>query len=255
MGKNTKKLNRKSGNSRNNKRIRGVLIDFLIIACIVLAGHGENGDDGRRREAESKEHSNGEATVNETGIIPWNLILVNRLNSLPEDFEIDFTLLSNGQRVDSRIYPDLQMMFDDARAEDVFPIVREGFRTHEDQVKVFEDKVSAYMREGYRRRKAEELAEQLVAVPGTSEHELGLAVDINADNSRSTNDEVYIWLAENAWRYGFILRYPQGKEGITGIDYEPWHYRYVGKEAASEIYEERITLEEYLEEGGADRDG
>lgn len=69
MGKNTKKLNRKTGNSRNNKRIRGVLIGLLIIACIVLAGHGENGDDGRRREAASKEHSNGEATVIETGII------------------------------------------------------------------------------------------------------------------------------------------------------------------------------------------
>jgi len=90
------------------------------------------------------------------------------------------------------------------------------------------------------------MAGQWVAIPGTCEHELGLAVDINADKEQSSNEEVYNWLAENAWRYGFILRYPKGKEDITGIDYEPWHYRYVGKEVAKEIYEEGITLEEYV---------
>ena len=76
---------------------------------------------------------------------------------------------------------------------------------------------------------------------------LWLAVDINADKERSDSDIVCSWLADNAWRYGFILRYPRGKEHITGIDYEPWHYRYVGKEAAEQIYEKGITLEEYLE--------
>ena len=90
------------------------------------------------------------------------------------------------------------------------------------------------------------MAGQWVAIPGTCEHALGLAVDINADKEQSSNEEVYNWLAENAWRYGFILRYPKGKEDITGIDYEPWHYRYVGKEVAKEIYEEGITLEEYV---------
>ena len=73
-------------------------------------------------------------------------------------------------------------------------------------------------------------------------------MDINADKERSDSDEVYFWLAQNAWKYGFILRYPQGKEDITGIDFEPWHYRYVGYEAAKTIYEEGITLEEYLED-------
>ena len=90
------------------------------------------------------------------------------------------------------------------------------------------------------------MAGQWVAIPGTCEHELGLAVDINADKEQSSNEEVYNWLAENAWRYGFILRYPKGKEDITGIDYEPWHYRYVGKEVAKQFYEEGITLEEYV---------
>ena len=75
---------------------------------------------------------------------------------------------------------------------------------------------------------------------------LGIALDINADTSVSTNEEVYAWLAENAYKYGFILRYPPGKEDITGIDYEPWHYRYVGIDAALEIYTQQLTLEEYL---------
>ena len=86
-----------------------------------------------------------------------------------------------------------------------------------------------------------------MALPGTSEHQLGIAVDINADKSKCSNNEVYAWLAENAHEYGFILRYPQGKLEMTGISYEPWHYRYVGVDAACEIYERRICLEEYFE--------
>ena len=77
--------------------------------------------------------------------------------------------------------------------------------------------------------------------PGTSEHELGLAVDING-----ASYDLYIWLQQNSWRYGFIQRYPEDKTAITGISHEPWHYRYVGKEAAGEIYESGLCLEEYL---------
>ena len=91
------------------------------------------------------------------------------------------------------------------------------------------------------------MAEEWVAVPGTSEHELGLAVDINADKDNSSNDEVYEWLYKNAYRYGFILRYPIGKTSVTGIDYEPWHYRYVGTDYSEEIAESGLCLEEWLE--------
>ena len=89
-----------------------------------------------------------------------------------------------------------------------------------------------------------------MAEPGTSEHELGLAIDINADLDRSTSDEVYGWLAQNAWKYGFVLRYPADKTDITGIDYEPWHYRYVGQEAAKEMHKKGLCLEEYLGAAG-----
>ncbi len=176
----------------------------------------------------------------------WNLIVVNRWNEIPADFSVSLTELSNGQKVDSRIYPYLQEMFKEMKADGIYPIVREGYRTAEEQEKIFNDKVKTYMNEGYFRGRAERLAKEWVALPGTSEHQLGIAVDINADKTLSTNDEVYEWLAENAQNYGFILRYPLGKEEITGTAYEPWHYRYVGREAAEEIFNKQICLEEYL---------
>ena len=85
------------------------------------------------------------------------------------------------------------------------------------------------------------------AIPGTSEHQLGIAVDINADTTKSSSDDVYNWLAENAHTYGFIKRYPSNKTDITGVINEPWNYRYVGKEAASKIYSQGICLEEYID--------
>lgn len=177
----------------------------------------------------------------------WNLIVVNRWNELPEDYSVELTELSNGQKVDSRIYPYLQEMFDAARAEGIYPIVREGYRTAEEQQEILDDKIQTYINQGYSQSRAEKTAKEWVALPGTSEHQLGIAVDINADKSKCSNEEVYAWLAENAYKYGFILRYPMGKQEITGTSYEPWHYRYVGIEAAYEINERGICLEEYFE--------
>ncbi len=192
-----------------------------------------------------------EANVNaEVHRIPvseeWNLIVVNRWNKIPEDFSISLTELSNSQKVDSRIYPYLQEMFDEMRREGIYPVVREGYRTAKEQEEIYDERVQAYRNEGYSSARAERIVKEWVALPGTSEHQLGIAVDINADKTQSTNDEVYVWLAQNAHRYGFILRYPQGKEEITGTAYEPWHYRYVGREAAEEIFNNQICLEEYI---------
>ena len=176
----------------------------------------------------------------------WRLILVNNENSIPYGYTPELMELSNGIRIDTRIYPDLQRMFDDARNVGIYPIVSEGYRTHEEQKKMMSDKVESFISDGYSRREAKKLAREWVAVAGKSEHEIGLALDINADQSYSTDTEIYDWLAENAYKYGFILRYPPDKEYITGIDYEPWHYRYVGTETATEIHDKNITLEEYL---------
>ena len=177
----------------------------------------------------------------------WNLILVNAWNEIPEDYNVTLTELSNSQMIDSRIYPCLQDMFDAMREDVIYPIVREGYRTADEQQRILDDKVMAFIREGYSKSRAKRLAEKWVAIPGTSEHQLGIAVDINADKEKSSNEDVYEWLAENAYKYGFILRYPQDKEDITGTAYEPWHYRYVGEEAAEEIFNRQICLEEYFD--------
>ena len=180
----------------------------------------------------------------------WNLILVNSEYRIPDDYQkkIELTTLSNGRQVDSRIYPDLQAMFDDARAAGLQLFVRAGYRTGDEQRQLLNEKISQYQSDGYSKTDAEKLAKEWVATPGTSEHEIGIAVDINADTSSSTKNEVYTWLENNSYRYGFIKRYPSNKADITGISNEPWHYRYVGKEAAKKIYEEGICLEEYRED-------
>jgi D-alanyl-D-alanine carboxypeptidase len=178
----------------------------------------------------------------------WNLILVNRWNHIPGDYQGVLVQLSNGQSVDARIYPDLQAMFNAARADGIYPVVVSGYRTAEEQQSLMDVKIAEYKEQGCSAYKAKYLAEKWVAIPGTSEHQLGIAVDINADTDKSTNDQVYQWLNSNSYKYGFILRYPSDKTKITGTIYEPWHYRYVGMEAAEEIYAQGLCLEEYLEQ-------
>ena len=177
----------------------------------------------------------------------WNLILVNDDYCVPRNYEVELTELSNGEKVDSRIYPQLQQMFDDARAEGLELFVREGYRTTQDQKDIMNERIQQYQDEGYSRGEAKKLAKEYVAEPGTSEHELGIAVDINADTSKCSSDAVYTWLANNEYKYGFIKRYPDNKIEITGVNNEPWHYRYVGVDAALEMQKKGLCLEEYIE--------
>lgn len=177
----------------------------------------------------------------------WQLILVGGEYYVPEGYEVKLLTLSNGQQIDERIYPPLQEMFDDMRSQGIYPTVVSGYRCYEEQRAILEEKYLAYRGEGYSKSRAKELALEWVALPGTSEHQLGIAVDINPDYSVSDGEGVYDWLKDNAHKYGFIKRYPEDKTEITGIINEPWHYRYVGEKAAKEIYEQGLCLEEYLE--------
>lgn len=177
----------------------------------------------------------------------WNLILVDNNHPIKEDNRIELVELANGVQVDARIYSDLQDMLDDARGDGLALFVREGYRTDEDQQNILDSKIEEYQNKGYSTKKAKRLAKKYVALPGKSEHQLGLSVDINADTSQSSFEQVYTWLNDHAYLYGFIKRYPANKTQITKISDEPWHYRYVGKEAAKVIKEEDLCLEEYLE--------
>lgn len=174
----------------------------------------------------------------------WNLILVNSWNAIPNDFKVSLKELRNGYYVDERIYPYLQQMFDDARADGVYPLIVSAYRTNEEQREMYQDKINIYINEGYSESIATEKAAGWVAKPGYSEHETGLAVDINAESGNV--DTVYNWLSANSYKYGFIVRYPTNKSDITGINYEPWHFRYVGEEAAEYIYNNDLTFEEYI---------
>lgn len=183
----------------------------------------------------------------------WNLILVNPWNPLPEDYSVSLLQLSNGHSVDERCYPDLQDMMDACRAAGLFPLICSSYRTQETQEKLYNNQVKKWLARGYSQEEAEEQAGKEVAVPGTSEHQLGLAldiVDVNNQNLNKTQEDTAVqkWLMEHSWEYGFILRYPNDKGDVTGIIYEPWHYRYVGKDAAREIYESGLCLEEYLDQ-------
>ncbi len=177
----------------------------------------------------------------------WMLMLVNAANAVPDGYEpTAFTELSNGQKVDKRIYPSLQSMFDDMRAQGVYPYVKSGYRTSEEQQALMDEKIAEYIDDGKSEDEARALAATYVAAVGYSEHEAGLAIDIYAKSGKSTDDEVFAWLEEHCAEYGFILRYPEGKTEITGMSYEPWHYRYVGADAAQEIMDGGLCLEEYL---------
>lgn len=188
----------------------------------------------------------------ENAVSDWNLILVNPWNYLPDDFSVELTELKNGHAIDQRAYPDLQDMMDAAREEGLAPLICSSYRTYEKQETLYNNRINKYLAEGYSMEKAITEAGKWVAVPGTSEHQTGLAVDIVTTSyqtldEKQENTAEQKWLMENSYKYGFILRYPNDKSEITGIYYEPWHYRYVGKEVAKEIYEKGICLEEYLD--------
>ncbi len=173
----------------------------------------------------------------------WRMILVNRWNYVPEGYvdSLELTTISGtSYQVDARIYADYKKLVAACNADYLYPYVYSAFRTNAYQATLYNNKINQYMGYGYSRENAELLAQQWVAVPGTSEHELGLALDINGTG-------VHAWLAENAHYYGFIYRYQADKTEITGIQPEAWHYRYVGVDNAIRITESGLCMEEYIE--------
>lgn len=174
--------------------------------------------------------------------LPWNLTLVNRESGVPEGYHFTLAHARDGAMVDRRIVHDLTRMLDDAEALGYEVHLNAGYRTSSEQSQLFADKTAAFRASGYDEQTAASLAAQWVSPPGTSEHELGIAVDIG-----TATPALYDWLAEESWRYGFIQRYPYKKTGLTGVSHEPWHYRYVGEKAASAMYAQDLCLEEYVQ--------
>lgn len=240
--------------TRHRWYIGGILLILLLIITLIGATRGTS--PGAAPSKSTKTDDSPVITVDDVlsenqqlpasieTDIDWYLTLVNRWNPVPENYTVNLVEVAGGEKVDERIYEPLMEMLEAAREGnwDQLPIVVSGYRTQEKQQRLYDDKIAKYRNQGYSESEAKEMAEQWVAVPGYSEHQLGFAVDING----ATYD-VYLWLQENSYKYGFIFRYPGNKTEITGTAEEVWHYRYVGVEAATEIHEQGICLEEYLE--------
>ena len=185
------------------------------------------------------------------GEAPWNLLLVNDWNPLPAGYDSDvtFSTVSGGKQVDSRIIDAVNRMLNDAAAYDL--AVVSAYRPKEEQDVLYWRKVKQYTDKGYSDLEAQKVGGTIVKRPGFSEHNCGLAMDVGGSGDYTleqtfANTPAYAWLIEHCADYGFILRFPQGNEDITGVIYEPWHYRYVGEEAARYIMDNDLCLEEYL---------
>lgn len=183
----------------------------------------------------------------------WQLVLVNKQHPVPEDYSFTLGTIKGSMKCDVRIIDDLMDMMQAAKSDGVNLVVCSPYRDYNRQTVLFNRKIDYYMEKNYSYLEAYKIASMTVTVPGASEHQIGLALDI-VSTTYSALDEGFgetqagVWLKEHCDEYGFILRYPQGKEYITGIQYEPWHFRYVGKVAAENIMERDITLEEFLED-------
>lgn len=174
----------------------------------------------------------------------WAVRLVNWENPLPMDYEPAYEVVQNRFVMDSRAAPAARRMIADAWAQGVTLVVNSAYRPYSAQQRVYDAQYQEYLAQGYSQQDARLLTESYVAVPGHSEHQLGLAMDISAvDDGKGSED----WLSIHAPDYGFILRYPADKTEVTRTAYESWHYRYVGTPIAREITDQGLCLEEYLE--------
>lgn len=214
-------------------------------------------------QAESKTESQPESSKSETvskGNVELDadyerLLLVNGENSLPEDFDYEGNLLTvdkkyiNGslRQIDKDVWPYMRAMIEAAWEDGVDLYIWSPYRSYATQKMLYENQVKREMDKGLDRKAAEDKAATVVARPGTSEHHTGLAADFNMASDAFENTEMYKWMSKNAADYGFIMRYSEEKQPITGVIHESWHWRFVGINHALKIKELDMCLEEYLD--------
>ena len=249
-----------------------ILFLLIIIAVVVIVARKVILNDGQAANSETSEISNNDNseqsqnTTNSTNEIgtenssntvtasnnlslldDWQIRLVNRENPLPDDFTVELENLDASRKFDKRAIEPLKQMICDMRDQGIKNIwAQSTYRSIEYQKGLYEKSINKYLKQGKSQEEAQKLTDEYINRPGTSEHHLGLAVDFNNVDEGFENTKAYNWLLENASDYGFILRYPKEKEDITGIEYEPWHWRYVGPEHAKKMKEQNLCLEEYV---------
>ncbi len=203
------------------------------------------------KKTEPKRSESGRIIV-DVKSVPWNLIVVNMEREIPEGYDPETKeILDSGYELDARVTPHYEEMYRAGKKDGVTLTPFSGHRSYERQRINYNNLTETYMaRYGLDRKAAAKKAATVILPPGTSEHNIGLAMDICNTYDSFANTAEYAWLMENAYKYGFILRYPKEKEDVTGIVYEPWHWRYVGVEYAKKIKDSGLCLEEYLDSVG-----
>lgn len=240
------------------KKVIAIVVYIVVLGIIIFVGRDRISHKNKSNNIEIKEelgnsgieniNVKNEVTKSSKEIDDWRLILANYENELPEDFDIELASIDKTRKVDSRIIIELNKMIDDMRRAGISNIwVQSAYRDERLQTTLFNEKVDLFMKQGKTKEEAERLTMQTINKPRTSEHNLGLAVDFNYVNYEFESSSAFKWLQKNAEDYGFILRYREDREDITKVDYEPWHWRYVGKEHAKKMNELDMCLEEYVE--------
>ena len=177
----------------------------------------------------------------------WNLTLVNSGYRIPDSYTPDLVYVcGTSERLDSKVAKYYEKMFEAASKDGVYLTPCSGYRSYERQETNYNNKIGYYESLGYSKKDAAVKAATIIMPPGSSEHNLGYAMDIVCVDEWFEDTDEFQWLMDNAADYGFILRYPKDKQDITKVTYEPWHWRYVGVEAAKEMKATGQVLEEYL---------
>ena len=235
------------------------------MGCSLAACSGE-------QTSKATTNNKNEKNVNKKDVLPisdpndWRIILVNREHMLSKEIGIELTSITQNakpnMKIDSRIATSYQDMVAAAKKDGINLYLRSGYRAIKLQQTYYDASVKSYKSQGLSDTEASAKALEYLQYPGASEHHTGLALDIISVEWQNTvedlnatfeNTDAFKWLDKNAAEYGFIIRYPKDKENITGIKYEPWHYRYVGKEVAAYLKEKGLTLEEYSEKIKSDK--
>ena len=240
--------------SKRKNGCAGGVLSVLVIALVAIVfvlGNSFTGNKENKPQSNTSIPSStltpnlAETETSNTAKTENVLILVNKDNKLPDDYKVNLTTIES-VKVASILIDDLNEMRNAAEKDNYYILINTGYRTVAEQERIFNDTVSNYVNQGNSRNIAEERARQATAPPGYSEHHTGLAIDFTMNGTYDQRLEMWDWLSKNANKYGFILRYPENKEHITGYTFEPWHYRYVGKEHAKSIYDNGLLFEEYL---------
>lgn len=197
---------------------------------------------------ENKETNESEVeNKNKKEINDWRLTLANYENILPDDFEVELANIDDTRQFDARAITYLNKMKSDMSKAGISNVwVQSAYRSVKRQKELFDNSVNKYLKKGKTQEEAEKLTEEYINRPGSSDHNLGLAVDFNNVDNSFEDLDAFKWLKKNAENYGFILRYPKDKEEITKIAYESWHWRFVGEEHAKKMNELNMCLEEYI---------